>query len=157
MMRSLTVILCWLLSLNIIGCSAANATEPTAAISGTSAPQESPAISDISSQLTSDLWTLTIGEPPFRQRFVYEFSNDGTYILRVYDDYPSGPYKGEWRLTLDDEKKVHLVLKNKTDYYYWLPKDCIIQYEKGTDSMLVSGGGIVGTVKLRRWSMKPGK
>jgi hypothetical protein len=156
-MKTVTIILTWLLSLNIIGCSAANATEPAAAVSATSTPQESLAIRDVSSQLTSDLWIIDLGKPPLMERFEYKFSIDGTYRLRVYTDAPADPYEGEWRLTLDSEKKVHLVLKNKTDNYYWLPKDCIIQYEKGTDSMLVSGGGIVGTVKLRRWSMKPDK
>jgi hypothetical protein len=89
---------------------------------------------------------------------MYTFSSDGIYTLRILSDVTMDPEKGEWQLTSDDEGKVHLILKNKTGRYYWLPQDCIIQYDESTDSMLLSGRHFRRTQKLGKMVQhKPGK
>jgi len=81
---------------------------------------------------------------------VYTFAKDGTYTSRLFTDYPVAPITGEWRVTADTEGRFHLQLSNKLEQYYWLPKECLIDYEQQSDSLLVSGGNIVSVQKLKR-------
>jgi hypothetical protein len=158
-MKTSAVILTCLLSLDtLVCCSAANAVDARVGAEAMQTSQESPAISDISSHLTTNIWEYSEGELPFITTFLYTFASDGTYKLQIFSDVELDPYIGEWRLTLDSEGKVHLILKNKFAMYHVPPQDSIIRYEKETNSMLVSGGNLDGTLKLQsRGKNKPGK
>jgi hypothetical protein len=158
-MKTVIVIVVWLLIVNsLVSCSAANAVGTRVGAEAVQTSQASPAISDVSSHLTSDDWGHSDGEGPFTTTFLYTFAGDGTYSLQILTDVTTDPEKGEWRLTSDDEGHVHLILRNRTGKYYWLPQDCIIRYDKSTDSMLVSGGQFRGTQKLEKMVQnKPGK
>ena len=159
MMKTSSVILTCMLSLNtLVYCSTANAVDTRVGAEAMQTSQESPAVSEVSSHLTSGDWKYSKGEVPFRTTFMYTFSSDGSYTLRIRDDVSREPEKGEWRLTSDDKGKTHLTLKNKTGKYYWLPQDCIIGYDESTDSMLISGGHFRGIHKLEKMvKQKPGK
>jgi len=103
--------------------------------------------------LTAGSWTRELGGPgpPFgSDRLVFTFANDGTYTSQLFTDYPVDPISGEWRVSEDLEGRFHLLLSNKTAQYYFLPQQCLIAYEKQSDSLLVSGGSLVGTQKLQR-------
>jgi hypothetical protein len=158
-MKTSAVILTCLLSLDtLVCCSAANAVDISVGTEAVQKSQESPAISEISSHLTRIEWGYSEGEPRLITTFLYTFASDGTYKLQILSDVDLDPYIGEWRLTLDSEGKVHLILKNKFAMYHVPPQDSIIRYEKETNSMLVSGGNLRGTVKLWNWGHnKPGK
>lgn len=104
-------------------------------------------------ELTSGSWTKDLGGPGASfagDRLIYTFAKDGTYTSRLLTDYPVDPISGEWKVTEDDQGQFHLLLSNKLGLYYLLPMECLIGYEKQSDSLLVSGGNIVNTQKLQR-------
>ena len=114
-------------------------------------PTPRPSVStELLSALTSGSWVRTMGEPLLETTIVYTFSKDGIYKKEVITDYPIEPEEGHWTLTTEGDGKTHLILKNETDRFYWLPRESFVEYDKKTDSLLFSGFNIVGTQKLVR-------
>jgi hypothetical protein len=105
---------------------------------------------ELLSALTSGSWVKTTGEPLLEETFVYTFSKDGTYKRIFITDYPVEPEEGHWTMTVDGDRKTHLILKNETERYYWLPRESFIEYDKKTNSLLFSGFNLVDTQKLER-------
>src|SRR3954454_2703098 len=95
-MKNVTVLITCLMSLNTLGCySAANAVDTRVGAEAVQTSQEPPAISAVSSHLTSGDWGYTIGEGPLTTTYMYTFSSDGIYTLRILTDYNTDPEKGE--------------------------------------------------------------
>lgn len=105
---------------------------------------------ELLANLTSGSWVRKIGEPPFEDSLVYTFFKEGTYKKALITDYPVEPEEGTWLLTTDDDGRIRLILKNKSDRYYWLPRECFIRYDKKRNSLLVDGFNIGGTQELSR-------
>ena len=131
MKRAGRVVQCLMLAAIQFGCS--EAASDNAAQSNKPTPQ--PLVStELLSALTTASWVRTEGEPLLETTYVYTFSKDGIYKSEVITDYPIKPEEGHWTLTTDGDGKTHLILKNETGKYYWLPRESFVEYDKKTDS-----------------------
>lgn len=143
----------WILfTLILQGCASANDSSTSANVDSQRAQpsQESPGKNELLSNLTSGSWAKRLGQPPFVETVIYTFHKDATYSMKLLTDHPVEPVTGEWELTEDKDGRYHLVLKNKQEKHYWLPQDSIIEYDKKSELLVISGKSIRNTQSLER-------
>ncbi|NBB95864.1 MAG: hypothetical protein GVY16_09010 [Planctomycetes bacterium] len=100
--------------------------------------------------IIEDAWVKTLGAGPMTERIVYRFLPTSEYRKDIESDYESPSEIGHWKLSLDDQGRVHLLLDSPQEQPYWLGSDSIIEYDPETDSLLVSGSRYVGKQPLSR-------
>ena len=100
--------------------------------------------------IIQDAWVKTLGAGPMTERIVYRFLPTGEYRKDTESDYESPTETGRWKLSLDDQGRVHLLLTSPQDQPYWLGSDSIIEYDADGDSLLISGPRYVGKPPLSR-------